>query len=410
MRPLAAALTAGLVLAPLALGAIPPWASAVALVAVLALAGAVGVWKAPNLALSLAVAGLSLTVADLATRPFLDRLHVRAEDRYTRLWRVDPPAARHEPNVDVEWETVGNLASIGGALRQPRTVRFATDSLGFRTDPLDTPARVVLLGDSFGAGVGSSQEELAAALLTTQYGLPTVNLSLSGASPYDEAVTLASVLDGLALAPDATLVWMLFAGNDFTGVCRDALPAPPSAWNRAQAGWATLRVRSVIGYLLRRLRATPPVPVVAQLADGSELTFHRPDLAFAQRTEAEVRALPLAPCVRATVPLVQSLAAEAGLSLIVAVAPMKVQVYGRHAGLGDPVGGPAAALRSFASERGLPVVDLEPPLAAAARAGLETGELVWWRDDTHWNAAGHAVVARVLADAITASRNRPAAR
>ena len=79
---------------------------------------------------------------------------------------------------------------------------------------------------------------------------------------------------------------------------------------------------------------------------------------------------------------------------------MKVQVYGRYTRLGDPEGGPAAVLRAFAARRGLPVVDLEPALEAAAAEGLTDGRLVWWRDDTHWNAAGHAVVARVLADAI----------
>ena len=401
-RVVAAACVAAFAVAPLLLGALPLGRGVALGVAVLALAGVVAVWRAPGLALSVAAVGLTLATADLATRPFLNRVHVRAEDRYARLWRVDPSGVAHDANVDVLWPTVGNLAAQGGAVREPRTVHFRTDAHGFRTDPLDGPAEVVLLSDSFGAGVGSSQEVLAAARLTARYGLPTVNLSVSGASPYDEAVTLAATLDGLDLAPDATLVWMLFAGNDFEGTCEATVPGPPSAWNRLRAWVATVRVRSVIGYLFRRLRAEPPVPSLRHLPDGTPMTFYAPDLAHADLTEEEASALPQAACVRGVVPEVQRLAASRGLRLIVAVAPMKVQVYGRYVGLGDPVGGPTAALRSFAAARRIPVVDLEPALAEAARAGLPEGRLVWWRDDTHWNAAGHAVVARVLADAIRA--------
>ncbi len=403
MRRAAAALTVvALAVAPLALGTVPTRPEAVGVVALLAVAGGVGVWRAPGLALAIGAAGLTLAVADLATRPFVDHVFVRPQDRYVRLWRVDPLGARHDAQVDVVWPTVGDLAATGGAVRQPRTVRFATDALGFRTDPLPGPAQVVLLGDSFGAGVGTDQDEIAASLLTTRHSLPTVNLSISGASPYDEAVTLADVVGGLDLAPDAVLVWMLFAGNDFADACQTSLPTPPSGWNRARAWWATFRVRSVIGQLVRRLHASPAVPVLATLPDGTAMTFYRPDLDWTQQTAGQVRASPEAACVRGVFGMVGELAREAGLRVVVAVAPMKVQVYGPAAGLGGGTGGAAAVLREFAREREMETLDLEPALADAARRGLPSGDVVWWRDDTHWNAAGHAVVARALAHALAA--------
>ncbi|MBM3561390.1 MAG: hypothetical protein FJX53_16260, partial [Alphaproteobacteria bacterium] len=51
----------------------------------------------------------------------------------------------------------------------------------------------------------------------------------------------------------------------------------------------------------------------------------------------------------------------------------------------------------FAARRGIAFVDLTPSLAEAAQAGLAHGRLVYWRDDTHWNAAGIDVAAAAIA-------------
>ena len=406
MRLVAALGVAGLALAPLGLGAVPAWPGTVAVSAGLALAGAVGVWRAPNGALVVASAGLTLALADLATRPLLDRVTVRPEDRYVRLWRVDPPASRMEPRVDVVWPTVGNLAALGGPVRQPRAVRFVTDAWGRRSDPLGGPAQVVLLGDSFGAGVGTSQEQTVASRLTARHGLATVNLSLAGASPYDAWLRLDAALPSLDLAPDATLVWLLFAGNDLAGACRERLPPPPSRVNRLRAWIATQRVRSVLGRTLRRLRASPEPPIQGQLPDGRPMLFFQPDLESAALTPAQALARPQAGCVRRVMGQVRALAARAGLRLLVAVTPTSAEVYGPSAGLPSLPGGTTAALRALATEQGLALVDLGPALSAAAQAG----ETVWWRDDTHWNGRGHAVAARVLAAAVREGPSPPGSR
>jgi len=51
------------------------------------------------------------------------------------------------------------------------------------------------------------------------------------------------------------------------------------------------------------------------------------------------------------------------------------------------------------------VVDLLGPLRAAARdaAARRGGGLIFWRDDTHWNAAGIATAARAIATAAQAA-------
>lgn len=398
-RVVLAVVVASLAVAPVVLGVLPLGRLSASLSLLVALAGAVGVWRATGLALAVASAGLTFAIADLAARPLLDRVHFRPDDRHAVLWRVDPSVARLEPNVDVIWPTVGDLAALGGAVRVPRKVAFRTDGRGLRTDPLPAPAEVVLLGDSFGAGVGTGQEEIVSAYLT-RAGLPTVNLSVSGASPFDEAVTLADTLPTLDLAEDAVLVWLWFAGNDLGGACRDALPSPPSVFNRMWAEWATFRSHSVLGRLWLRATADPPAPVVGTLADGTELAFHRQYLEVSDLTEDEARALPQADCVAATARNVRDLAEGAGLKVVVAVAPMKAEIYGRAAGLPDRPYGTGAALLDIAAEAGFPVIDLRPPLAAAAHRDLAEGHLLWWPDDTHWNGTGHAVTAQTLAGAV----------
>jgi lysophospholipase L1-like esterase len=52
-------------------------------------------------------------------------------------------------------------------------------------------------------------------------------------------------------------------------------------------------------------------------------------------------------------------------------------------------------VQTWARSRGVGFVDLTPALTAAA----SRGELVYFPDDTHWSAAGNAVVAQALAEA-----------
>ncbi|MEM0961953.1 MAG: GDSL-type esterase/lipase family protein [Bacteroidota bacterium] len=381
---------------PLAVGAVPPWPEAVALTAGAALLGIASAWRQSGIVLTVIAVGSALVMADAVGRTLLDDVHVRPEDRYAELWRVDPPAVRYAPGVDTSWQTLGDLAALGAPVAHPRRVRFRTDSLGYRNDPLDGPAEVVLLGDSFAAGVGTSQEETVAGRLRRTHGLPTVTLAISGASPYDEGVMLDATLPRLALSPDAVLVWVLFAGNDFSGTCWDDLPAEPSAWNRLLARTATVRARSVLGHTLRRLRASPPAPLARPLPSGDSMAFYRPDLETIRLSEPEARDLPSATCVEQTIAHVQEITGREGLPLLVAVAPMKLQVYGGLVGLPDTPAGTASLLRSFAEERGIPVLDLEPALRRAAREGLPARRYIYWQDDTHWSPHGHALVAREI--------------
>jgi lysophospholipase L1-like esterase len=67
--------------------------------------------------------------------------------------------------------------------------------------------------------------------------------------------------------------------------------------------------------------------------------------------------------------------------------------------LGDPagLGAPQRVLANYASARNIDMLDLLPPLAAAARADSTTP---LFADEDHFSPAGHRVVAELLAKAI----------
>src|SRR5262245_14724543 len=111
----------------------------------------------------LGTAAVLLTGLDLALRGALaDSLYNRVHERLL----VAPPGAlafaRYAPDSSVRMTSYGDLAAMSGdpSLREPREEVFVTDDYGFRNSPevAALPAYdVVLLGDSFGVGVGTTQ-------------------------------------------------------------------------------------------------------------------------------------------------------------------------------------------------------------------------------------------------------------
>jgi len=51
--------------------------------------------------------------------------------------------------------------------------------------------------------------------------------------------------------------------------------------------------------------------------------------------------------------------------------------------------------------QGIHILDLKPFLLQQSRIVFEeSGELLWWADDSHWNTKGHALVASFLSESI----------
>jgi len=98
-----------------------------------------------------------------------------------------------------------------------------------------------------------------------------------------------------------------------------------------------------------------------------------------------------------------------GIEPIAVFIPTKFQVYGdrirndsgarelrRKAKLLPYVDSSREAFRQLASEADIPVIDLTPGF----RARADSGELLYYRFDTHWNSAGRRAAAEILAAAL----------
>ena len=88
-----------------------------------------------------------------------------------------------------------------------------------------------------------------------------------------------------------------------------------------------------------------------------------------------------------------------GLRFVAVLAPSKYAVYAPWLpGARAPGDAPYLdRLERSLRDDGVEVVNLRSPLVAAAGDALGRGELLFHRDDTHWNAAGVEVAARAIA-------------
>ena len=94
------------------------------------------------------------------------------------------------------------------------------------------------------------------------------------------------------------------------------------------------------------------------------------------------------------------LADERRLRVEVALVPSKEEVYAWALDGAPPWTSPeepsgfSAVLAGLCAGQGLRFLDLKPALVEASRRAYEeSGALLWWRDDTHWNPAGQRVAA-----------------
>jgi hypothetical protein len=303
---------------------------------------------------------------------------------------------RREPHSVVDWEGV----------------RYRYDQHGFRNPSDPTAAEVVVIGDSFVEGWNVPAEELVTARLAVLLGREVVNLGQSGYGPQQEFEVLERF--GLPLKP-RTVVWVFFEGND---------PGDAERHEWIQKNWPSLskpvfRERSFTRgaiQALRRLREKRDEPVPSTLHPGTDALAaqtHRSGLcrhggrasrlyfwyAGHPLSERDERALDT---IAHGLHRASQLCRRTGAKFLVVFTPTKYRVYkdlcafekdSLPAGwtLNDLPARFAGMVARAAPDVGY--LDLTPTL----REEAARGPLLYFDYDTHWTAAGHAVVAREIA-------------
>lgn len=365
-----------------------------------------------NLLVSVLAACLSVSAVDLALRPLIgQRLHYTPTNIFARKLPTLPIVGRWDPDVDKEVEAYGDLAAIAQdpALRETRKIRFETDAGGFRNHERRGPVDVLVLGDSFSAGVGTTQERVFASLLE-QRGRRVYNLSYPG-GPYDQFVNFAIEWSRLTVTPDAWLIWTLYTGNDLDdgyGATWDPGQFPSRS---GLAPWAvrfrTFRNRSPLNQIMQGLQARwggdREGVLIRRLPDGRPMLFVKTHEQWGTRPRPEVEGHPNFAKLEKTLAAMRSLAEARHLRLVLLIFPTKGEVYrwvleGRPPKPEDSEpSGFAQGVLEACRRIGLTCLDSKPWLVAAARREYDrNGRLLWWRDDTHLGEAGHEAVADLI--------------
>lgn len=289
-----------------------------------------------------------------------------------------------------------------------------TDALGlgpagFRDSRPSEPAYALVLGDSFGFGVGVNQAEVWSERLEQRLGQPIVNLSQVGASSLQEA----RIYSRYGRQIPAPVVFWLFFQNDLKDNLRfarwlDPATSPELASRpptRPCAGpWHRFLKRSSLAYELVifglhacEYSAMPPTPVYADARLSLRFCLDHDICDPAVQTQMLAEGWPL---TRQALRDTRAQVEQSGAQLVILIVPAKEQVYAAQfrqvsdlpAGI-DP-DHLVAPLREFCRAEKLPCLDL----TATFRADVGQGPQRYFPLDIHWNAAGHALAAEAVYD------------
>lgn len=302
------------------------------------------------------------------------------------------------PTGDLQAMTPKNLGS--DLHETPRTVRFATDSLGYRNDADYHGQPYALVGDSFVVSSSTDQADIPAAVLGRAHGLDAYSVAAVGGDMADYARWTRDFRD--RFGDTARVLLLVFEGNDFDPV-RDKSRHDPTwkQWLRRYRDWFRFLPlgRTVFTQVGRLKAAERDDPVLQATAGGLPLAFYRPYVEQVRATgRRDLGDFPM--LLKEMAPGIEA----------VFFAPAKYRVYAPllDAPLpGVPQNGLPNAqweyLSSLCRDNGLPCFDLTPALAAEARNALAQGEFAYFQDDTHWNARGIRAAAEAMAEALDAA-------
>jgi hypothetical protein len=370
-----------------------------------------------NVLLSITAISLSLTTSDLILRPtFGHRLHYTPTNISNHKLPELPIVGRWDPDQTLDTESYGDLAAIAGdpALQERRRIVFRTDEFGFRNIPASEATDVLILGDSFAAGVGTTGEETFARLLESTYGFHTYNLSYPG-GPYDQFVNFAIEWPRLNVASPRRMIWTFFTGNDLDDAGGETWDISNLPWKHGFSAWLvkcrTYRNRSPLNQWMEAVRmkfwGKPATVIVRSLPDGQPVLFFGGYEEWGKRSRHEVEQHPNFEKLKRTLAAMRALTAERNVELTILILPTKGEVYRWLLETREPQpddsnsSGFALAVLEACKNASIVCHDTKPYMVSEAKQLFDTeGKLLWWRDDTHIGKYGHAAIAAYIADSV----------
>ncbi len=322
----------------------------------------------------------------------VERLAIRAWEASTRYATADGPFT---PNlIYSNPRASGDLTALAN-LPQLRTFHpeyFSTDDQGFRVTPTfyATPPDILLLGDSFAAGSGVSDDQTLAEQLTRKTGLSIFN---AGGLKLDLARILR-IVDRLQMKK-GIVIFEYMERDDLLPLenVQDLGPSLPWYWKtqkfvekRWDGFWRVNPFQIVMQRTFKRLQNDGILPnpysgrvISKELPDGQRMLF------LVQEVEQLSDGRPMH--IEGVRKIRADLLAR-GLELRMLLVPSKYTVY---APLLNP---PIIEDRPLYLDRvekslqaeGIRTVNLLHPLREDASRQLKHEKLFYFIDDSHWNA------------------------
>lgn len=307
-----------------------------------------------------------------------------------------------------------------------RQVAYDINRHGLREDAAFSEARVFALGDSYVFGYATDNGAIWPDVLEQAIGEDIYNLGVSATGPKQQVQLLEYLLnthaDSLKIEQ---LLWMIYEGNDLENSYAELRrpPEPEQQASHSLFGALTdlpraMREGSVLHAVSSGGLALPSSEQGTRQIDGVQLRnplyhsarwgyrlFNPGDIRAATRDEAYVRAHPNAAALASTMRELQQLAQKHGFSVTVLLAPSDVRLYGEtFEGMPQLSSTPSFLdhVSRLSGELGFSVVDLVTLMRPYA-----ANELLYYRDDHHWNVRGNAVAARIIAESVDFKHSKP---
>jgi hypothetical protein len=330
--------------------------------------------------------------------------------------------AGFKPNYTTRMHNAyGDLAAMSNSrrLRQYHNEEFHSDQFGFRNG-YDIHAEHyggIVLGDSFAVSSGVPEDQTLSGVLSQLSGaryynagwsrhlLPAEVRYLAANLKIDSGVVVCELLERVIKIGSPPL------DDALTGLYSTPAAAESAAGASAFLPWLTEVQRRVSpdavsplqilgGKIVKRLQngtlqPNPywPLAIHKRLANKDDMLFVTQDADDYSNS---------GPIISSWVTYLewfnQRLQAR-NLKLVVLLVPNKLTVYGPLAKPPSEMEGSVHFLQTIEQdlrERGIPVVNVTSDLRAAASQDLAKHQYVYWRDDTHWNAAGIAIAANAV--------------
>jgi len=316
--------------------------------------------------------------------------------------RLDPELIHvHQSYESFDGQIRGDLATWFGldtGRRYPVSVKY--DQHGLRNDTDMTSAEMVVVGDSFVEGPIVLKDKITSELLSKSLNEKVLNLGQAGYAPQQELIALQRY--GFSLNPKI-VVWMIFEGNDLT---YDYLRYQYNVkhWDQFVSQKHGFRQRSFTRNLYTLLsniifpkrrdqRFGLDRSGVLKLSgplEGERMYFGYDAVKLSHKDLASVVG------GLNVIAIASRECRDRGIKFLVVFAPIKYRVYHNLCSFEANTKASYWELSSlnqrvgdWAKNKQIAYLDLTSPLCVAA----ENGRLVYFIDDGHWNAEGHAVAA-----------------